>query len=80
MALKKPSNLSLEEMAAALREAGFKVEQQTQYVKHTFEIETALLKRFFELKQELGLRVKDAINEAIAQWVEAKIRSRSGPK
>jgi hypothetical protein len=62
----------LDDMARALRQAGYKVSRKATYQRRTFAVEKALLSDFTQAYELLGYNVQDAINEAIAQWVGGK--------
>lgn len=48
----------------------FIVRRRVTTVKKTFEVETAILEKFMTEAKQRGLKVKDAINEALSAWIK----------
>jgi hypothetical protein len=61
----------LEQATQLLRDAGYVVKKRsTSYTRHTFEVEKDVLKEFFATQAALGMRIKDAVNVALREWIE----------
>lgn len=48
----------------------FIVRRRVTTVKKTFEVESSVLEQFMAEVKQRGLKVKDAINEALSDWVK----------
>jgi hypothetical protein len=70
--VKKPpaKELSIEEMKAALQQAGYDVKRRVTYVRHTFVVEEGVYRAFRELVEKQGVALQDAVTEAFLLWVE----------
>lgn len=68
-----PSDIlpSADEEAALnlLKKRGWKVTRDTVYKKRTFEVDEEIHRAFRMLQERLGLKVKDAFNEALRDWI-----------
>lgn len=60
------------EAIKTLEKLGYTVKLNKPCVKKTFEIEIELLKKFNDIQAESGLKVKDAINEALSDWIKKR--------
>lgn len=69
MATRSPQDIarSIQE----LESEGYQVRRKVEYVKRGFQIEKELLERLNRCTLSRGIRVKDAINQAISQWIDA---------
>jgi hypothetical protein len=52
-----------------LQQYGYSVKRTGEYKKRTFEVEEGVYRAFRALQESLGLKVKDAFNFALAEWV-----------
>ena len=50
----------------------FYIKRKVPSKKHTFEVEVELLSVFFEEAGKRGLKIKEAINQALIAWVGKK--------
>jgi hypothetical protein len=57
---------------AALEKLGYKVKLSKPSVKKTFEIEVELLESFMDIQKKSDIKVKDALHEALSDWVNKK--------
>lgn len=62
----------LQKKIKELEKAGFKVKKVVPTTKKTFEVPEELLNQFMAVVKEKDLKVKDAIAEALEQWVKGK--------
>ncbi len=53
-----------------LEKAGFKVKRDIATTKKTFEVPIDLIERFMAIVKHRDLKVKDAIESAINDWVK----------
>jgi hypothetical protein len=63
--------MSLEEALEVVRKAGIQVNTDT-YSKKTFEVENRSLQNFVSTVKQKKLKMKDAITEAINDWLKKK--------
>lgn len=71
MSSKRPdSNHSrLVEARRELERAGFEVKRKVTWVKHSFQVDERRLKDFQAVIGEREVFVKDALDEALADWI-----------
>jgi hypothetical protein len=69
---KAKENLLLERALKLLREHGYVAKKQINYTKKTFEVAVPTLERFKITQEALGLKIKDAMDEALKQWSDSK--------
>ena len=63
----------IERMRRELESIGYKVRKPSSaYVKKSFEVERDILKRFMDEIEQRGLKMKDAINQALTLWLDSK--------
>ena len=55
-----------------LEKAGFKVKKVIPTTKKTFEVPVDVLNKFMAIVKRDDLKVKDAIAEALQEWVDGK--------
>lgn len=55
-----------------LEKAGFKVKKVVKTTKKTFEVPEDLISQFMDLVNSRGLKVKDAIAEALQDYINKK--------
>ncbi len=56
-----------------LEKAGYKVSSfRKTVIKRTFEIDVDLNQKFTSVQRKLDLKLRDAINEAIEDWIKKK--------
>lgn len=60
------------EALRTLEKLGYKVKLSKPTVKKTFEVEVELLERFSEVQRKSGIKIKDAIGEALEDWCRKK--------
>jgi hypothetical protein len=58
------------DVRVGLREEGVSVRSLMKNVKKTFHLRETVLERFLRVQEHLGYRVKDALEEALSDWVE----------
>lgn len=58
------------QLVQALEGLGYNVKLSKRIVKKTFEIDFDLLQVFFILQKQKQMKVKDAIHEAISDWIK----------
>lgn len=65
-------NEPFDEVAALrfLRARGYEVRKRGRYLKKTFEVEDSVYNAFRGCQEALGLRVKDAVNTALIEWID----------
>jgi hypothetical protein len=51
---------------------GYKVKKTVPTTKKTFEVEVALIEEFMNIVDKRGLKVKDAIDEALKNWIKKR--------
>lgn len=59
---------------AFLKKRGYVVKREAKYLKHTFEVEESVYQAFRSCQEALGLKVKDAINIALTEWLERRVK------
>lgn len=64
----------IKDAVKALEAAGYVVKRKAQFAKKTFEVEKNTLVRFVQCQQTLGIRMKDAISQALEEWVEKNVQ------
>lgn len=52
-----------------LKDRGWTVKKHAVYRKRTFEVDEEVHRVFRDLQERLGLKVKDAFNEALRDWI-----------
>ena len=57
------------EAIKALEKLGYNVKLSKPSTKKTFEVETDLLERFTKAQKVSGLKMKQAVSEALGDWV-----------
>lgn len=62
-----------------LKERGYSVKKPSEYKKRTFEVDVAVYVQFRSLQESLGLKIKEAFNLALIDWVN-KHRDKSDGK
>lgn len=56
-----------------LEAEGYKVQKApSAYTLHSFQIDKGVLARFFEVQRERGLKVREAIDEALRDWIKRR--------
>jgi Leu/Phe-tRNA-protein transferase len=55
-----------------LKELGYQVKLQKPTTKKTFEVQIETLNEFMRVATVCDLKVKDAIEEALANWISKK--------
>jgi hypothetical protein len=68
MARNKP--LDEEKALLFLKEQGYIVRKPTVYFKRTFEVDEEIYREFKEVQKSLRLKVKEAFNLALEDWVK----------
>lgn len=58
------------EVLKELREQGLVVRKRVPFIRKTFEVEATILKEFMELARKRGYKIKEAVHEALADWVK----------
>lgn len=58
-------------MIKDLEKKGFKIKKIVQSTKKTFEVPVDLLAQFMAIVKEKDLKVKDAFEEAMTEWVDS---------
>jgi hypothetical protein len=62
-----------EELIKRLEAEGFKVTKKAdQFERHTFQIDREVLEEFFRVQKQLGIKVMDAIDQALRDWIKKK--------
>lgn len=59
----------------ALVDLGYTVKLSKPTTKKTFEVEIETLETFVKLQKSLGIKVKEAIREALNDWISKKSES-----
>lgn len=62
--------LSEIEALKLLKARGYTVRKGASYTKKTFEIDSEVLLEFIALRTRLGIKVKEAVNTALCDWIE----------
>lgn len=57
-------------MIQYLEEQGFTVKKDATYKKRTFEVDEEIYRTFRVLQEAKGMKIKEAFNEALSEWVE----------
>jgi hypothetical protein len=71
-----PNSKKVRSALKALEEEGLQVRVYEKYIRHTFLVKPATYQAFRALQGALGLKVIDAIDEALSDWI-AKRRPRT---
>lgn len=66
------SDLKTKEAVKVLEKLGYTVRLSKPSLKKTFEVEAEVLERFIEVQKASKMKVREAINEAITDWVRKK--------
>ncbi len=62
----------LAEFKRELERAGFEVKRKVTWVKHSFQVDSQRLKEFQASVAERQVFVKDALDEALGDWIVKK--------
>lgn len=65
-------NKDLLKLIKELEKQGYKVKRDMKTKKHTFEVEEDNLNLFFEAAERHDLKIKEAINEALSDWIKKR--------
>jgi len=64
---------NVDDMIKRLEAEGYSVKRDPQsYTLHSFQIDKELLVRFFEIQRSRGVKVRDAMDEALRDWVKRR--------
>jgi hypothetical protein len=66
------NDLKAKDAVAALEKLGYKVKISKPSIKKTFEIEAELLESFMDLQKKSNIKVKDALHEALTDWIKKR--------
>lgn len=66
------SDIKEKEAITALEKLGYTVKLSKPSVKKTFEIEIELLEVFLETQKRSGMKIKEAVHEALTDWVKKR--------
>ena len=64
----------INKMVKELEKAGYKIKRDVPTVKKTFEVEEATVNEFMTMVDKRGLKVKEAIDEALRDWIKKKVQ------
>jgi hypothetical protein len=65
---KRPVKLDSE--IEKLRKEGFEVSRKGEYLTRTFRVECQVLETFLSLHEKLGIKLQDAVTEALHLWCD----------
>lgn len=63
---------NLNSLIKQLEAEGYKVKKAVPTIKKTFEIEEKVIEQFMVNVDKRGLKVKDAINDALSDWIKKR--------
>lgn len=66
------SDLKEKEAIKTLEKLGYKVKLSKPTIKKTFEVEVEILDRFIEIQKSLGFKMKEAMSEAMTEWIKKR--------
>lgn len=75
MSKRPENNHRLVEARQTLERAGYEVKRRVTWVKHSFQVDERRLKDFQKVVSEQQVFVKDALDEALADWVAKNLKS-----
>ena len=58
------------EIIKQLREHGIRVRRDVPLIRKTFEVQEQVLKQFLSIAQAKKIKIKDAIDEALRDWIK----------
>lgn len=68
----------LEEATKLLESEGYVIKPDPKrFKKHTFDVDKVVLRNFFEVQETRGLRIRDAVNEALSEWTYKNQKQKS---
>ncbi len=67
--LHKGGGMDEEQAIKVLKAAGYKIDKPVKYKKHTVEVDERILSEFEAMFRHLKLKKKQAVNEALADWI-----------
>lgn len=64
---------NVESLIKQLEAEGYTVKRDpSSYTLHSFQIDKDVLARFFEVQRERGLKVREAMDEALRDWIKRR--------
>lgn len=55
-----------------LEAQGYEVREKKEWVRKTFVVERSILEQFMKARALSGMKMQDAVTDALAQWAEKK--------
>ena len=63
---------NINDLIKQLEAEGYKVKKTVPTVKKTFEVEEKVIEQFMDAVDKRDMKVKDAINDALNDWIKKK--------